>query len=61
MTAKNEIMQILSTNPRSTETDILDLLKGRYMVMEVREALRQLCDEDRKVIASPVTYYNVIR
>jgi len=61
MTVKNEIMQILSANPRSTETDILDLLKGRYKVMEVREALLQLCDEDRKVIASPVTYYSVIR
>lgn len=61
MTVKNEIMQILSANPRSTETDILDLLKGRYTVMEVHEALRQLCGDDRKVIASAVTYYSVIR
>ena len=61
MTTKNEIMQILSMNPHATETDILDVLKGRYTVMEVREALRVLCDEDKKVIASPVTYYSVIR
>jgi len=61
MTVKNEIMQILSANPRSTETDILDFLKGRYSMMEVRETLRKLCDDDRKVIASPVTYYSIIR
>lgn len=61
MTLKNEIVSFLLVNPRSTEMDILDVLKGRYPVMEVREALRQLCDEDRKVIASSVTYYSVVR
>lgn len=61
MTLKNEILSFLLVNPRSTETDILDVLKGRYPVMEVREALRGLCDEDKKVIASPVTYYSVVR
>jgi hypothetical protein len=62
--AETDVLHVLGIYGRHhrkvTETDIIVWFKGQHSAMDIRAALRQL-EEDRRVMATTETYWNVVK